>query len=43
MTHVFFDAVNSTKQSSGEGGTLALSEVGIPNVIRFLLKCFFFC
>lgn len=42
MTHVFFDAVNSTKQSSGEGGTLALSEVGIPNVIRFLLKCFFF-
>ena len=47
MPHVSFDTVDSTKQkpapSSGEGATLVLSEVGIPNVINFLLKCFFFC
>jgi hypothetical protein len=46
MPHVSFDTVDSTKQkpapSSGEGATLVLSEVGIPNVINFLLKCFFF-
>ena len=46
MPHVSFDTVNSTKlkpaPSSGEGATLALSEVGISNVMNFSFKCLFF-
>jgi 3-isopropylmalate dehydratase small subunit len=45
MPHVSFDTVNCTKlksaPSSGEGATLALSEVGISNVMNFSLKFFF--
>jgi hypothetical protein len=45
MPHVSFDTVNCTKLkstlSSDDGGTLALSEVGIPKVTHFLLKCIF--
>jgi hypothetical protein len=45
MPHVSFDAANCTKlkpsPTSGEGATLASSEVANRNVRNFLLKCFF--